>query len=240
MTNTTSAKLVPGYYFSPGFYMTYWQNVILANFTLDIIKSHNNLTKHREMWVGAILAASNSKGSGIQHFVGLSEKEPPDVDIIYYKDITTPSGVSGYERKHIFNEITRCDLDFGETIINQILRKNTPANAGIVLAVYVYGNEKQTNYQAILETLKNENKVYPIEILCIEFVMFAGAGKILLLPGTYAISRLWPQPGSKVVNLSDKKAFFRSPNVIGDATPRRGSGTKWQDLGSFTLLPPII
>ncbi len=42
MTNTTSAKLVPGYYFSPGFYMTYWQNVILANFTLDIIKSHNN------------------------------------------------------------------------------------------------------------------------------------------------------------------------------------------------------
>ena len=230
----TKIELKPGYYFSPGFYMGYWQNCVLANFPIDVIKAHNNLTKHREMWVGAILAASNTKDSGIQHFVGLPESEPPDVDIIYDEPTTTPSGVAGVERKHILVEITRCDLDAGETLLGQILRKNTPTYAGMVLVVYVYGKQTQNDYQAVLDALKKEKQVYPIEIACVEFVTAAGGGKILLMPGTYGISRLWPKPGAKVVNLSDTKAFFRRPtDVIGYATPRRGTGTEWQDLGSL-------
>lgn len=240
-TPQTVTELKPGYYFSPGFYMGYWKNCILANFPMDVIKSHNNLTKHREVWVGAILAASNTKDSGIQHFVGLPEDEPPDVDIIYDEPTKTASGKEGVNRKHLHVEITRCDLDAGETLLGQILNKNKPAYAGMILAVYVYGKQTQNDYQAVLDALKKEVRVYPTEIVCVEFVMAAGGGRILLMPGTYGISRLWPKPGSKVVNLSDNTAFFRRPtDVIGYATPRRGAGTEWQDLGSLTLLPPKI
>jgi hypothetical protein len=237
----TVTELKPGYYFSPGFYMGYWEHCILANFPLDVIKAHNNLTKHREMWVGAILAASDTKDSGVQHFVGLPEDEPPDVDIIYDEPTVTASGKDGVNRKHLLVEITRCDLDAGETLLGQILHKNTPAYEGMLLAVYVYGKQAQSDYQAVLDALKKEKQVYPTEIVCVEFVVAAGGGKILLPPGSYGISRLWPKPGSKLVNLSDKVAFFRQPtDVIGYASPRRGTGTEWQDLGSLTLLPPKI
>lgn len=237
----TETELVPGYYFSPGFYMGYWEHCILANFPPDVVKKNNKLTKHREVWIGAILAAADTKESGVQHFVGLPETEPPDVDIVYDESTTTSSGASGVDRKHISVEITRCDLDAGETLLGQILRKNTYAYSGMVLAVYVYGRIGKTDYQAILDALKKEKEVYPTEVVCVELVNAAAGGKILLLPNSYGISRLWPKPGAKLVNMSDKTAFFREPtDVIGYATPRRGIGTEWQDLGSFTLLPPKI
>ena len=222
--------------------MGYWQHCILANFPPETIKTHNKLTKHREVWVGAILAASNTKDSGIKHFVGLPADEPPDVDIIYDEPITTASGKTGTNRKHLSIEITRCDLDAGETLLGQILHKNTSAYSGMILAVYVVNGEQTKNdYQAVLDALKKEKQVYPTEIVCLEFVVAAGNGTILLPPGTYGISRLWPKPGSKIVNLADKVAFFREPtDVIGYATPRLGISTEWQDLGSIILLPPEI
>ena len=237
----TVTELKPGYYFSPGFYMGYWQNCILANFPMNVIKSHNKLTKHREMWVGAILAASDTKDSRVQHFVGLPETELPDVDIIYDEPTITAGGKAGVNRTHLLVEITRCDVDAGETLLGQILRKNKPAYSGMLLAVYLYGKQTQNDYKVVLDSLKKEPQIYPTEIVCVEFAMAAGGGKILLMPGTYGISRLWPKPGVKVVNLSDKVAFFRQPtDVIGYATPRRGTGTKWQDLGLLTLIPPTI
>ena len=231
--------LRPGFWVSPGFYMGYWKECILANFPLEIIKKHNGLTKYREMWVGAILAASDTKDSGTHHFVGLPGREPPDVDIIHYENTLTSTGKKGLKRKHTSVEITRCDLDSGETLLDQVLNKNKPAYTGMNLAVYVYGSPSQTDYQYVLNALKKEEQVYPTEIVCLEFVM--NAGPILLLPGSYGISRLWPKPGSKLVNLSDANAFFRRPNdVVTDAIPRLRTGRDYQDLGTFELLTPKI
>ena len=219
--------------------MGYWKNTIIPNFSPQVIKTHDRLKKHREVWVGAILAAAETKESGKQHFVGLPESEPPDVDIIHFEDTETAHGVPGIERKHTNVEITRCNLDEGETLLGQILAKNEPAYSGMTLAVYVYGHQTQSNYQAVLNALRHETTVYPIEIVSVELAEMAGG--IIMLPGTYGISRLWPKPGSKIVRLSDSNAFFRQPtDVIGEASPRRGTGREWQELGSFMLLPPVV
>lgn len=237
--NYVQTELQPGFWVSPGFYMGYWEKCILANFPLKVIKKNYGLKKYREMWVGAILAASDTKDSGIHHFVGMPSREPPDVDIIHYEDTVTANGKEGLNRKHTSVEITRCDLDAGETLVDQVLNKNTPSYIGMNLAVYVYGRPSKSDYQSVLDVLKNEEHVYPTEIVCLEFVI--KAGPILLLPGSYGISRLWPKPGSKLVNLSDPKAFFRHPNdVVTDSNPRLSTGRDYQDLGTFELLTPRI
>ena len=135
--------MTPDYYFAPGFYIDYWINGILKTFDHTLVATDVRFQKHREMVCGAILAASNSiAGPRIQTFVGLNDSVHPDLDLAYYVKEKLASGAEGYVRKHIYVEHTRCNLAEGEDMLEQILKKNTPENEGIMVAVHIYGQGK--------------------------------------------------------------------------------------------------
>lgn len=233
--HTTSSELKPGVFFSPGFYMAYWENCIVKNFSANVIISDVRLKQHREVWIGAIIAATQTL-SGIQHFVGLPTDEPPDVDVVKFPKTHTPLGREGTKIERFHVEITRCSIDDSETILGQILKKNKPAYTGMSLVVYVYGDYQRIDFEPIQKALQEEPAVYFDEI---NILMLVGAtGEIDLLPNTYGLTRVHPSPGQTLVSTSDKKAFFREPDVVQGTG--LGVATEWNDLGSYTLLTPKL
>ena len=230
-----SSELKPGVFFSPGFYMGYWENCIVKNFSANTIISDVRLKQHREVWIGAIIAATQTL-SGIQHFVGLPADEPPDVDVVKFPSTKTPLGREGTKIKRFHVEITRCNVDAGETILGQILKKNKPAYTGMSLVVYVYGDYQRIDFEPIHKALQEESVIYFDEI---NVLMLVGAtGEINLLPSTYGFTRVYPSPGQTLVNMSDKVAFFREPDVVQGTG--LGVATEWNDLGSYELLTPKL
>lgn len=217
--------------------MAYWHGCILKQFPIKTVETHTAMTKYRELFVGSILAAANTLASGIEFYVGLPPDEPPDVDLMYMKP-TIVNGKQGTTRKHLYVEIVRCNMGAGETIQGQALKKNKPAYKDMIVAIFMEGSVPKVDYPAIEAALKNEAVIYPSEIL---LVMNADmAGPVLLPAGSFGLSRLYPRPGSSVVNLNDNKAFFRTTDVVGDATPRIGVATEWQDLGPLTIAAPKL
>jgi hypothetical protein len=233
----TKIPLTPENYFAPGFYMDYWINGILKNFDPEAIATDIRFQKHREMVSGAILAAANSiAGPKVQTFAGLNDKVHPDLDLAYYIPIRLENGAEGYERKHVYVEETRCDLDKGENLIEQILKKNTPENKDIMVAVHIYGQGKSNPAKAH-EALAAQPIVYPAQI--VEVASISKVGSLYVPDGSYGVNLLWPRAGSTIVNVRDLRAFFRNPDVI----PRRfhlKTGYKETDLGKFTLLFPDL
>jgi hypothetical protein len=233
------AEIKPGLYFSPGFYMAYWQGCILAQFPLDVVEKHTAMTKYRELFVGAILAAANTLASGgTQYFVGLPATEPPDIDLMYYEP-TVVNGKKGVKRKHIDVEIVRCNMEEGETLLGQIKIKNKPAYQNMIVAVFMEGRVSPIDFEAITQALHKEARVYPSQIL---IVLNGNMAEALSWPdGTFGLARVYPGPGSSVINISDEKAFFRIPEVVGDTNPKLGVSEEWRDLGpGLTILPPKI
>lgn len=233
----TAVPLVPGYYFAPGFYMDYWISGVLKNFDHGLVATDTRFQKHREMVCGAILAAANSiAGPKINTFVGLNEDVHPDIDLAYYVKEKLPSGVEGYVRKHIYVEETRCDVDKGEDIVEQILKKNTPENKGIMVAVSIFGYGK-SEPDKVHKILAAQKEIYPAQI--VEVASISKAGTIYLPKDSYGMNLLWPTKGSTIVNLNDSKAFFRNPDVMPQNFGRK-SGFEETDLGKFKLLYPDL
>lgn len=233
----TQVPLTSENYFAPGFYMDYWINGILKNFDPKVVAADNKFQKHREMVSGAILAAANSiAGPKIQTFVGLNDDIHPDLDLVYYVPNKLDSGIEGNVRKHIYVEETRCDLDKGENLIDQILKKNTPENKGIMVAVHIYGQGKSSPAK-VHAALAAQSIIYPAQI--VEIASISKAGSFYVPNDSYGINLLWPRPGSTIVNLKDPKAFFRDPDVIPRHAERR-TGYNETDLGEFTLLFPDL
>jgi hypothetical protein len=234
----TVVPLQPGYYFAPGFYMDYWINGILKNIPHYEVLSNGRLQKHREMLVGAIIAAANSiAGPKLKTFAGLSETTHPDLDLAYFEEATLENGVKGNIRKHIYVEVTRCNLDAGEDLLTQILKKNTATNTENAVAVHVFGKKASPDIKKVYQALQSEKIIYPKQIIAVGSV--AKAGSIYLPDNSFGISMLWPSPGSSIINLSDKAAFFRDPDVMPQPL-KRATGFKEQNLGGFTLLLPEL
>lgn len=239
MPDLSSLEIKPGLYFSPGFYMAYWQGCILAQFPLDVVEKHTAMTKYRELFVGAILAGANTLASGgTQYFVGLPATEPPDIDLMYYEP-TVVNGKKGVIRRHIDVEIVRCNMEAGETPLGQIKIKNKPAYKNMIVAVFMEGQVNAIDAEAINKALQSEPTIYPSEIL---LVLNGNMAEALAWPdGTFGLARVYPGPGSSVMNISDEKAFFRIPEVVGNTNPMRGVSEEWRDLGpGLTILPPKI
>ena len=239
MATFPEVEIETGLYFSPGFYMAYWQGCILAQFPLDVVEKHTAMTKYRELFVGAILAAANTLASGgTQYFVGLPATEPPDVDLMYYEP-TVLNGKKGVIRRHIDVEIVRCNMEVGETPLGQIKIKNKPAYKNMIVAVFMEGRVDAIDAEAINKALQSEPTIYPSEIL---LVLNGNMAEALAWPdGTFGLARVYPGPGSSVINISNEKAFFRIPEVVGNTNPMRGVSEEWRDLGpGITILPPKI
>lgn len=232
-----TTEIKSGLYFSPGFYMAYWHGCVLKQFPIKTVETHTAMTKYRELFVGSILAAANTLASGMEFYVGLPPDEPPDVDLMYMEPIKV-NGKDGVKRKHLYVEIVRCNMGASETIQGQALKKNKPAYKDMIVAIFMEGSVPKVDYPAIEAALKNEAVIYPSEIL---LVMNADmAGPLMLPAGSFGLSRLYPKPGSSIVNLNDNKAFFRTTDVVGDAAPRMGVSAEWQDLGPLTIAPPKL
>lgn len=235
--NKTAVPLTSNHYFAPGFYMDFWINGILKNFDHTLVATDVRFQKHREMVCGTILAAANSiAGPKIQTFVGLNDSIHPDLDLAYYVKEKLVSGAVGYVRKHIYVEHTRCSVAEGENMLEQILMKNTPENEGIMVAVHIDG-EGKSEPAKIHDALAAQEKIYPAQI--VEVASISKAGPFYVPKDSYGMNLLWPKSGSSMINLMDRKAFFRNPDVI----PRNfglKTGFKETDLGDFTLLYPDV
>lgn len=232
----TESQLMPGFWFSPGFYAAYWDNHINKLFTTRQIIERVELKPHREVWVGSIFAAAQSLG-GVQHFVGLPAQEPPDVEVIKFTETSTKKGTPGIQLSRIPLEVTRCNMATDETLIGQIRKKNKAAYTGYNLLVYEYGSTQTSNYETIYQTLKQEEEIFFDSIISVAKVDHTSSG-IALAEGTFVVSSLYPRKGQTSLNISNSEAFFRYPEVVRPIG--RATGTEWKNLGSFGLLAPKL
>lgn len=231
----TKTQLKPGIFFSPGFYMGFWDEIVLKRFSVDEI-ANVKFKQYREMRVGAILAAAQTMASKVQHFVGIPDDEPADVDIVRLEEITMPSGNRGSVIKRLNTQLIRCNLSSGETLYEQAVKKNKKAYEGIIVAIETFGRKDPSNFDEVFKELQKLTKVYPSEILAVEEVQ--NADGIIQPPGTYGLTRLYPKIGASLVNRNDPKAFFFEPTVFRKS--RLAVSLDWEDLGSFELLPPEL
>lgn len=234
-TKPKQIQVEKGYYFSPGFYMGYWVNCIEKYYSKEIIMKHVKLKQHREVWIGAILAAWQTKVNGTKHYVGLPEREPPDVEIVRFIPAKGPKGGDGTGMEKMGFEVTRCSVDEGETMLGQIKKKNKAAYTGMSLVVYTYGGE-ETDFNELRDGIDKLGKIYPMEIIVAGPVL--GTPSIKFQPGTFGITRMYPNKGQDLVNIFDEEAFFLHPHVR--AVTGRGVKTKLEDLGYIELMPPEI
>jgi hypothetical protein len=231
----TQTELKPGVWFSPGFYQAFWDNSVSKRFTPDEIVQRVELKRHRELWVGAIFAASQSL-SGVQHFVGLPEDEPPDVEVVKFTETTTKKGTPATALSRIPLEVVRCDVSAGETLLGQIGLKNKKPWEGLSLLIYEYGNTVSSSYTGVYEALRKE-KVLLSDIVVVTKVDVTDAG-IRLPDGSFTVTSLYPVKGQTLLNVNDSNAFFRYPEVV--TKTGLGTGTKWKDMGSYKLLLPTL
>jgi hypothetical protein len=232
----TDSELRPGLFFSPGFYMAYWQECIEASFAPDVIWGHTKLQKHREMYAGAIMAAVQTKGTGIQHYVGLPDDEPSDVDVVKLEEITMPSGRKGSALQRLNIQLTECDFSRGETLAGQFAKKNKPAYSDIIIGIHAMNRTGTSDFAKDLATIKKLGKIYPNEVLVLEAVEVANDVK--QPAGTFGLTRIYPKEGASLINLSDTEAFFFEPEVF--TKTHKAVSINWEDKGSFTLLRPTL
>lgn len=236
MPDVKEIYLEPGYYFPPGVYQDFWENRIENVFSEDIKNKHIKLRPHREMWVGAMVAAAHTKNTKEKHYVGLPPDEPPDVLIVRLRHEKMKSGRIGTVVESLKVEITRCSMRDQENLIEQIKNKNTPAYKGMTLAVYLYGDDESFAMDKLREQILELGTIHLREILVICKVSNM-LGKDLA-PGTYSQIFLHPVVAHTEFNVNDKSLFFKDPGILTANT--RGVSTELTSTGKYRLLPPEI
>jgi hypothetical protein len=224
-----------GDYYSPGFYMQYWDNGIVKHLPAKAVLGDNRLKKYRELWIGSILAAAQSKSRDDQYYVGLPPDEPPDIELAVLSNTKTASGRSGLEMNLVPVEIVRCDVQSGETLASQIALKNEPAYSNYIVAVYVHGGNP-TDLAIISDQLK-KTKVYPVQISMVAQAVETESG-ILLPDPSYLVETIYPKRAQTIVSRNDTKAFFSGYNII--SKRGRGIQPKPEFLGRARLLLPKL
>lgn len=235
MEEIQDIQLAPGYFFAPGFYMNYWHSTILTNFDPQVVAFHGRLKQHREVWVGAHLAALKTYLSGEKHFVALPERDPPDVLVGSFTNVTVSSGRVGRNLSWFPIEITRCDMASSETLLQQIENKNTPAYTNTVLVVYLQGTDTVPSLQELYENIQAFEEVYLHEIIVLVELQ-ADANNVP--SGTFGFVQVYPNHETVVVDRNDHGAYFTEPNIF--RVTGRGVQDEMENLGLIRLLPPVI
>jgi len=232
--NETELQLQSGYFFSPGFYLQYWQNQILPNFSNDDVAFGNKLKPHREVWIGAHLAALKTYLSGQKFLVGLPETDPPDVLVANFHTVKTASGKTGHNLNWFPVENTRCDAAAGEDLLGQILKKNKAAYENTILAVYLQGAEVVPDMHELSAALLALPKFYPHEVIVM--VQLRDGANDGVSDGSFGFVQVYPTLDTAVIGRSDTTAFFQEPHVM--VTTGRGVQAERKPLGTIRLMPP--
>lgn len=228
-------ELKKDYFLAPGYYMNFWKESVLPNFTVKQVAFHHNLKEHREMWIGAHLAALKTKLSGVQHLVALPDSDPPDVVIGAFKQIKTPKGRRAYNLDWYPVENTRCDMSAGETLEGQIEKKNKYANGNLILTVYLQGAEVVPDLKKLHLSLVAKEKFYPHEVI----IMVQLKGDENGLPSeSFGFVQVYPNYDTIVLQRNDKGAYFDEPNIM--KVTGRGVQESIERVGVITLVPPQI
>lgn len=233
MMKVTETHLVPGIYISPGFYFDYWTKYLLTNFDETVLTKSNKYKPYREVLVGSVFAAAQTKLTGVHHFTGIPSRQPPDVEIVHIEENVLRKGISGNAFYTMEVEITRCDGDNGEQLMTHILNKNKPGNKNLVLLVEAYGKDTLRNLKGAHTSLQSEG-IYPSDIYIISHL--TKSGPLVRNPGSYLIASLYPEFSITEVNVNDSNAFFSYPEFI--KKHKRNTSNETFDLGRYRLLPP--
>ena len=221
-----------GYYFSPGFFSEYWLNYIQEKVEGHDSFASNKMKKYQELWVGSIFAALYTKSTGEKYFVGLPEKDPPDVWLVRHVPIVR-NGRECLKSERIPVEITRCHLDKGEHLFTQISNKNKPSNDNFVLLVYLYGKGKTVSFTYLVEQIAKMDKIHPAEFFVIAKTYNCKDDN--LKHNTFVGTMVYPEYRQQTVDLSDHDAFFKHPEVI---RQKLGISREVKMVGIRTLAPP--
>lgn len=224
-----------GDFYAPGFYMDYWDNVIVTNIPSNIVLSNSRLKPYRELWIGAILAAAQTKATGNKYYVGIPDSDPPDVIIGTLTPVQHSSGRTGNNFDYANIEIVRCDISVGEDLLTQVLLKNTAAYQDMIVAVYVFGGT--ADLTSVSEILQQEPTVYPVQITVVAEAVATSSG-LRLAQHTYLVETVFPLVGQDLVNRHDSNHFFNSPSII--TRTGRGLSPAPIELGQVRLLPPNL
>lgn len=217
---------------APGLYMRYW-DAIVEKHNGKFLHS-NKLKQYVEVRNGAILAALWTKTTGQKHFVSFPSNEPADVEIYTLEPIR-------YKGKDSFNlvkvpvQLTRCSLVDGESIYEQVVKKNKPALENTTLVVHASANDGDSIDLALVAgQIQAIDKIYPKEIAVIAPLLGADNNQTFgqaLLSNTDSEQ----QVRTSKVNLSEKEYFFEHPPVMHSA---KGTSRAVLEVGEFRLLLP--
>jgi hypothetical protein len=230
----TELQLQHGFFFSPGFYMRYWDAQILPNFSAREVAFGNKLKMHREVWIGAHLAALKTALSGEKFMVGVPETDPPDVLVGNFHKVTTASGKTGQNLNWFPVENTRCDISVGETLFEQITKKNTVAYKDTVLAVYLQGAEIVPNMKELSDSLIALSTFYPHEVIVM--VQLQDGANPGVPDNSFGFVQVYPAYDTIIINRGDVAAYYMEPNIMKQTG--RGIASEPTNLGTIRLMPP--
>jgi len=232
--NETELQLQSGYFFSPGYFLAYWQSQIIPNFSAEEIAFGNRLRMHREAWIGAHLAALKTALSGEKFMLGMPETDPPDVLVGNFHQVTTASGKIGHNLNWFPVENTRCDISAGEELFDQILNKNAAAYTNTVLAVYLQGTETIPDLKEVSDKLIALEEFHPSEVVIM--VQLRDDVNEGIANESFGFVQVYPSYDAVTISRNDVDAFYMEPNVM--IQTGRGLATEPTHLGTIRLMPP--
>ncbi len=217
---------------APGLYMKYWEGIV-NKYGEDHLET-NLLKQYREVRNGAIIAALWTKTTGTKHFVSFPHHEPNDVEI-YSLEPTTFKGIPSWRLQLAPIQLTRCSLKDGETIIGQVIKKNTEVLSDTILVVHILGEDGITiDLNQIVNDINNLKIIHPTEIVLIAPIEDSASAE-----QTFAQILLYKRGEEGVrtsrVSYDDKEAFFEEPNIMRSL---RGTGQAIEESSKFSLIFP--
>lgn len=219
---------------SPGRYQEFWRNKILPNFDREQLSSSSVLKPYRELWLGSIIAAAYTAGTGRKWFVGLGLSDPPDFILASTEAAESPSGRKGINLRQIGFEATWCDLSRGDTLLGHISLKNKPSYVGMEVLVYLTDSGVRAVDIAGVRDHLRKQRVYPDNIHVL--LSLASLPGRPLLPGTFQLFSLKAPYMERILNLTDSS--FHRDNAIYDAG--RGFRTEGVPMAVVDLQTPSL
>lgn len=212
--------------------MDYWQQIARKYGENQLYT--NKLKAYREVRYGAILAAMWTKTTGRKHFVSFPHDEPADVEI-YSLQPTMHNSKPSYHLAKIPIQLTRCSSADGESVADQVRKKNKTSLSETSLVVHMLGEDNVAlDLNAIVAEVRGIGTLHPKEIALLAPIEDSSTSE-----QTFAQLLIYSRNDNRVrsskVHTGEADAFFTNPSVM---RSERGTGQAIDAAGQFNLLLP--